>query len=129
MNPLCLDQGVGLIPWSPLARGLLAGTRDRGGERRTVRANTDAMAERMYKEHDFAVVDAVRAVAKERDVPLAQVALAWLLGRPGMTAPIIGATRLGHVDDAVAAVELKLDGAETERLEAPYQPHSVLGHV
>jgi aryl-alcohol dehydrogenase-like predicted oxidoreductase len=129
MNPLCLDQGVGLIPWSPLARGLLAGSKDRGGERRTVRANTDGFAEKLYKEHDFAVVDAVRAVAKERDVPLARVALAWLLGRPGMTAPIVGATRLGHVDDAVAAVELKLDGAETERLEAPYQPHSVLGHV
>ncbi|MFD0852832.1 aldo/keto reductase, partial [Actinomadura adrarensis] len=108
---------------------LLAGNRDRGGERRTVRANTDAFAEKMYQENDFAVVDAVRAVAKERDVPLAQVALAWLLGRPGMTAPIIGASRLGHVDDAVAAVELKLDEAETERLEAPYQPHSVLGHV
>jgi aryl-alcohol dehydrogenase-like predicted oxidoreductase len=129
MNPLCIDQGVGLIPWSPLARGLLAGSKDRGGQRHTVRANTDAFADHMYKEDDFAVVDAVREVAGERGVPPAQVALAWLLGRPGMTAPIIGASRLGHVDDAVQAVELTLDEDEVKRLEAPYRPHPVLGHV
>jgi aryl-alcohol dehydrogenase-like predicted oxidoreductase len=128
MNPLCLDQGVGLIPWSPLARGLLAGTRGRGGERHTLRAGTDAFADQLYEEADFAVVDAVRLVAKERGVPMAQVALAWLLGRPGLTAPIIGATRLGHVDDAAACVELKLDADEVERLEAPYRPHPILGH-
>ncbi|GAA2450019.1 aldo/keto reductase [Actinomadura vinacea] len=128
MVPLCLDQGVGLIPWSPLARGLLAGNRERGGERRTVRASSDAIADRMYEEADFAVVDAVREVAGERGVPPAQVALAWLLGRPGVTAPIVGATKLKHVDDAVAAEGLELDEKEVARLEAPYRPHPILGH-
>jgi aryl-alcohol dehydrogenase-like predicted oxidoreductase len=128
MIPLCLDQGVGLIPWSPLARGLLAGTRGRGGERRTVRANSDKMADQIFQEDDFAVVEAVQEVAGERGVPMAQVALAWLLGRPGLTAPIIGATKLGHVEDAVAAVGLKLTEEEVARLEAPYRPHPVLGH-
>ncbi|GLZ04147.1 aldo/keto reductase [Actinomadura sp. NBRC 104412] len=128
MNPLCVDQGVGLIPWSPLARGILAGTWERGGERRTLRAKTDAFAETLYEESDFDVVDAVRAVAKERGVPMAQVALAWLLGRPGVTAPIIGATRIGHLEDAVASVDLELDDAEVEQLEAPYRPHPIRGH-
>ncbi|MFF5258915.1 aldo/keto reductase [Actinomadura viridis] len=128
MIPLCRDQGVGLIPWSPLARGLLAGNRERGGERRTVRASSDHLAERLYEDSDFAVVDAVRAVAAERGVPPAQVALAWLLGRPAITAPIVGATRLGHVEDAVAAVSLTLDDDEVARLEAPYRPHPILGH-
>lgn len=128
MIPLCRDQGVGLIPWSPLARGLLAGNRERGGERRTVRASSDRLAERLYEDSDFAVVDAVRAVAAERGVPPAQVALAWLLGRPGITAPIVGATRLGHVEDAVAAASLTLDEDEVARLEAPYRPHPILGH-
>jgi aryl-alcohol dehydrogenase-like predicted oxidoreductase len=128
MNPLCLDQQVGLIPWSPLARGLLAGTRERGGERRTLRAKTDAFADTLYEESDFAVVDAVQAVAKERGVPMAQVALAWLFGRPGVTSPIIGATRLGHVDDAVASLELELNDEEVDSLEAPYRPHPILGH-
>jgi aryl-alcohol dehydrogenase-like predicted oxidoreductase len=128
MNPLCLDQQVGLIPWSPLARGLLAGTRERGGGRRTLRAKTDAFADTLYEESDFAVVDAVQAVAKERGVPMAQVALAWLFGRPGVTSPIIGATRLGHVEDAVASLELELNDEEVERLEAPYRPHPILGH-
>ncbi|HET6749874.1 MAG TPA: aldo/keto reductase [Actinomycetes bacterium] len=128
MIPLCLDQGVGVIPWSPLARGLLAGTRERGGERRTVRAGTDPLADEMYEEADFDVVDAVRAVAGERGVPPAQVALAWLLGRPAVSAPIVGATKLGHLDDAVAAVDLTLTAEEVARLEAPYRPHSVIGH-
>jgi aryl-alcohol dehydrogenase-like predicted oxidoreductase len=128
MIPLCLDQGVGVIPWSPLARGLLAGTRQRGGERRTVRAGSDPLADEMYEEADFDVVDAVRAVARERGVPPAQVALAWLLGRPAVSAPIVGATKLGHLDDAVAAVELTLTAEEVARLEAPYRPHPVIGH-
>jgi aryl-alcohol dehydrogenase-like predicted oxidoreductase len=128
MIPLCLDQGVGVIPWSPLARGLLAGTRERGGERRTVRAGTDPLADEMYEEADFDVVDAVRAVAGERGVPPAQVALAWLLGRPAVSAPIVGATKLGHLDDAVAAVDLTLTAEEVARLEAPYRPHPVIGH-
>jgi aryl-alcohol dehydrogenase-like predicted oxidoreductase len=128
MNPLCLDQGVGLIPWSPLARGLLAGSKGRGGERHTLRAGTDAFADQLYDESDFAVVEAVEAVAKERGVPMAQVALAWLLARPGVTAPIIGATRLGHVDDAVASLDVELSEEEVERLEAPYRPHPIRGH-
>jgi 1-deoxyxylulose-5-phosphate synthase len=128
MIPLCLDQGVGVIPWSPLARGLLAGTRERGGERRTVRAGTDPLADEMYEEADFDVVDAVRAVAGERGVPPAQVALAWLLGRPAVSAPIVGATKLGHLDDAVAAVDLTLTAEEVARLDAPYRPHPVIGH-
>ncbi|NVI89599.1 aldo/keto reductase [Actinomadura sp. BRA 177] len=128
MNPLCLDQGVGLIPWSPLARGLLAGNRERGGERKTVRSRNDAFGDGLYSEADFDVVDAVREVAQERGVPAAQVALAWLLGRPGVTAPIVGATKLTHMDDAIAAESLELDEKEAVRLEAPYRPRAVLGH-
>ncbi|WP_067454685.1 aldo/keto reductase [Actinomadura macra] len=128
MIPLCLDQGVGCIPWSPLARGLLAGNRERGGERNTVRANSDAYADDLYEEADFDVVDAVREVAAERGVPAAQIALAWLLGKPAVTAPIVGATKLGHMEDAVAAADLRLDEKEVARLEAPYRPHPVNGH-
>ncbi|MFD0685639.1 aldo/keto reductase [Actinomadura fibrosa] len=128
MIPLCLDQGVGCIPWSPLARGLLAGNRERGGERNTVRAGSDAYADALYEESDFDVVDAVREVAAERGVAPAQVALAWLLGKPGVTAPIVGATKLPHIEDAIAAADLTLDDKEVERLEAPYRPHPVSGH-
>src|SRR5690348_4917662 len=103
MIPLCLDQGVGVIPWSPLARGMLAGTRGRGGEKRTVRANSDPFGDSLYSDDDFAVVDAVVDVAKARDLPPAQIALAWLLGKPGVTAPIVGATKLAPPQDAVAA--------------------------
>ncbi|GAA0545336.1 aldo/keto reductase [Actinomadura livida] len=129
MIPLCLDQGVGVIPWSPLARGLLAGSRERGGGLRTVRAGSDSIAGDLYEDADFDVVDAVREVAAARGVPPARIALAWLLGRPGVTAPIIGATSERHVDDAVAAAELRLTEEETRRLEAPYRPHPVLGHT
>ena len=128
MIPLCLDQGVGIIPWSPLARGLLAGSRDRGGERHTVRAGTDSFADTLYNEADFDVVDVVRAVAAERGVSAAQVALAWMLGKPGVNAPIVGATKLGHMDDAIAAVEVTLSEEEVARLEAPYRPHPIRGH-
>jgi aryl-alcohol dehydrogenase-like predicted oxidoreductase len=128
MIPLCADQGVGLIPWSPLARGLLAGTRDRGGQRHTVRADSDPLADSFYGDADFAVVDAVRAVAAERGLPPAQIALAWLLGRPAVCAPIVGATQLRHIDDAIAAVDVTLSEEESARLEAPYLPHPVLGH-
>jgi 1-deoxyxylulose-5-phosphate synthase len=129
MIPLCLDQGVGVIPWSPLARGLLAGTRERGSEPRTVRAGSDPLADEMYDDADFDVVDVVRAVAGERGLPPAQVALAWLLGKPGVTAPIVGATKLRHLDDAVAAVAVTLREQEVARLEAPYRPHPVIGHA
>lgn len=128
MIPFCVDQGVGLIPWSPLARGLLAGSRERGGKRNTLRANNDAFGDRLYEEADFDVADAVRAVADGRGLPPAQVALAWMLGKPGITAPIVGATKAPHIDDALAAVDVTLTEDEVEKLEAPYRPHRVLGH-
>jgi aryl-alcohol dehydrogenase-like predicted oxidoreductase len=130
MLPLCLDQGVGVIPWSPLARGLLAGSRPRdgAGPQQTVRSGSDPLADEMYTSDDFDVVDAVRAVAAGRGVPAAQVALAWLLRQPAVSAPIVGATKLVHLEDAIAAVELPLDDAEAAGLEAPYRPHRILGH-
>jgi 1-deoxyxylulose-5-phosphate synthase len=128
MIPLCADQGVGLIPWSPLARGMLAGNRERGGGRNTVRSQNDAYGDSLYGEADFDVVDAVREVAGERGVPAAQVALAWLLAKPAVTAPIVGATKLTHMDDAIAAEGLRLDDKEIERMQAPYRPHPVIGH-
>jgi 1-deoxyxylulose-5-phosphate synthase len=128
MIPLCIDQGVGVIPWSPLARGLLAGTRERGGRQRTVRAGTDPLALSMYDDADFDVVDAVAAVARERGLPPAQIALAWLLGRPAVSAPIVGATKVIHLDDAVAAVDVELSADEVARLESPYRPHPIIGH-
>jgi 1-deoxyxylulose-5-phosphate synthase len=128
MIPLCIDQGLGVIPWSPLARGVLAGNRARGGERRTTRSETDGFADHLYNEADFDVVDRVVEIAGEGGVPAAQVALAWLIHRPGVTAPIVGATKLGHLEDALAAEELDLSEKEMRRLEEPYVPHPVLGH-
>jgi aryl-alcohol dehydrogenase-like predicted oxidoreductase len=128
MIPFCLDDGVGVIPWSPLARGRLAGNRDRGGVANTVRAASDKAADRMYDDADFDVIDAVQAVAAERDLPPAQVALAWLLSRPGVVAPVIGATKLAHLQDAIQALQVTLDADEMARVEAPYRPHRILGH-
>jgi 1-deoxyxylulose-5-phosphate synthase len=128
MIPQCIDQGVGVIPWSPLARGVLAGNRTREGERRTTRAGSDAFSDSLYSEADFDVVDRVAEVAAERGAPPAQVALAWLLHRPGVTAPIVGSTRPGHMADALAAEQLTLSQEEMRRLEEPYVPHPVLGH-
>jgi aryl-alcohol dehydrogenase-like predicted oxidoreductase len=128
MIPQCLDQGVGVIPWSPLARGVLTGNRTRDGERRTTRANSDAFGDTLYSQADFDVVDRVAEVAAKLGVPPAQVALAWLLHRPGVTAPIVGATKLSHLADALAAEELELSEEEIGRLEEPYVPHAVLGH-
>ena len=128
MIPQCLDQGVGVIPWSPLARGVLAGNRTRAGERRTARSNSDPFGDTLYSEADFDVVDRLGEVAAERTVPPAQAALAWLLSRPGVTAPIVGATKPGHLEDALAAVDLSLSESELRRLEEPYVPHPVLGH-
>jgi len=129
MIPQCIDQGVGLIPWSPLARGVLAGNRTRIGERHTTRANTDAFSEALYASPaDFDVVDRVAEVAADLGSPPAQVALAWLLHRPGVTGPIVGATKPGHLDDALAAEELELSADDMRRLEEPYVPHPVLGH-
>ena len=129
MLPLCADQGVAVLPYSPLARGMLAGNRNRQGERRTVRAGDDPLADERYNaDADFDVVDRLAQVAAERGAPPAQVALAWLLGRPGVTAPIVGATKLGHISDALAAVQLTLTEQEAARLEEPYVPHPVLAH-
>ncbi|MGH3048555.1 MAG: aldo/keto reductase, partial [Gaiellaceae bacterium] len=129
MIPLCRDQGVGTIPWSPLARGWLAGNRTREGERPTTRATSDDFADSLYgAPEDFDVIERLLEVASERGAPPAQVALAWLLGRPGVTAPIVGATKLEHLEDAIAATELELSADEVARLEEPYRPHPVLGH-
>jgi aryl-alcohol dehydrogenase-like predicted oxidoreductase len=129
MIPLCLDQGVGCIPWSPLARGMLAGNRTRDGARQTTRSKTDTFTDYLYDQPtDFDVVDAVNEVAAARGVPSAQVALAWLLQKPGVTAPIVGSTKKKHLKDALAAEALTLGEDEVERLEKPYVPHPVLGH-
>jgi aryl-alcohol dehydrogenase-like predicted oxidoreductase len=129
MIPQCLDQGVAVLPWSPLARGLLAGNRTREGERLTTRANTDAFGDSLYNpETDFAVVDRATQVAGRRGVPSAQVALAWLLQRDGVTAPIVGATKLEHMEDALAAEKLTLSDSEVSELEEPYVPHAIAGH-
>jgi aryl-alcohol dehydrogenase-like predicted oxidoreductase len=129
MIPQCLDQSVGILPWSPLARGWLAGTRTRDGERRTTRAETDAFQDDLYgRPEDFDVIDRLVEVASDVGAKPAQVALAWLLQRPGVTAPIIGATKLTHLEDALAAAELTLTPEQIARLEEPYRPHPILGH-
>ncbi|NUT29169.1 MAG: aldo/keto reductase [Streptomyces sp.] len=124
MLPLCADQGVGVLPWSPLARGRL--TRDWGTV--TERSATDEFGNTLYAEGDRVVVEAVTRLAEERDVPRAQVALAWLLHQNTVTAPIIGAARPQHIEDAVAAVELELSEKELEELRRPYSAHPVIGH-
>jgi aryl-alcohol dehydrogenase-like predicted oxidoreductase len=128
MIPQCIDQGVGVIPWSPLARGLLTGTRTRSGEKKTIRAETDAFGDSLYGPQDFDVVDRAAEVAAGRGVPAAQVALAWLLHKSGVTAPIVGATKIGHLEDALAAADVALSDEEIARLEEPYVPHPVIGH-
>jgi aryl-alcohol dehydrogenase-like predicted oxidoreductase len=128
MIPLCLDQGVGVIPWSPLARGLLAGSRTADGKALTKRAGSDPFADVLYRpELDRPVIDRAGEVARERGVPTAQVALAWLLHKPGVTAPIVGATKIEHLDDILAAEKLSLAADEVARLEEPYAPHRVVG--
>ncbi|HVB90790.1 MAG TPA: aldo/keto reductase [Acidimicrobiales bacterium] len=129
MIPLCLDQGVGCIPWSPLARGVLAGTRTRDGGRHTTRSTTDPFTDYLYEQPtDFDVVEAVQEVAGGRGVPMAQVALAWLLSKKGVAAPIVGSTKLAHLTDALAAEALSLTDDEVAHLEKPYVAHPVLGH-
>jgi 1-deoxyxylulose-5-phosphate synthase len=130
MIPQCADQGIAVLPYSPLARGMLTGNRSRDGVRGTVRAGSDPLSDSQYvAAADFDVADRVAEVAASRGVPPAQVALAWLLHQPTVTAPIVGATRLGHISDALAAVTLTLSEEETRRLEEPYVPHPVLGHT
>jgi aryl-alcohol dehydrogenase-like predicted oxidoreductase len=129
MLPLCREEGIGVIPWSPLARGFLAGNRRPQDFGDTTRAKSDQYAKDLYfQPSDFPVVDRVTEVAKRRGVPNAQVALAWVLQQPGITSPIIGATKMSHLDDAVAALSLRLEDEELRALAEPYQPHPVLGH-
>jgi len=129
MLPLCREEGIGVIPWSPLARGFLAGNRRGAGRGETVRAQTDDFAHKLYyAEGDFTVADRAVALARKRGVKPAQIALAWLLAKPGVTAPIIGASKLPHLDEAVAALDMRLEPDEMAFLEEPYQPHPVLGH-
>jgi len=129
MIPLCMDQGLALIPWSPLARGFLTGTRNRESGT-TQRSQVDSFAKDMYyREDDFAVADVVAGVAQRRGVSPAQVACAWVLQAPGVTAPIIGATKPKHLKELIAAVDLKLGPEEIAEVEKPYKPHPILGHA
>jgi 1-deoxyxylulose-5-phosphate synthase len=128
MIPFCRDQGVGILPYSPLARGVLAGTRRRAGDPATPRSASDPLADSRYDPADSAAVDVVVSIARERGLSPAQVALAWLLRQPGVSAPVVGATKIAHAADAIAAVDIELTAAETTRLEAPYRPRVVLGH-
>jgi len=128
MNPLCLEEGVGLIPWSPLARGFLAGNRNPANRGETIRAKTDDFAEKLYyRPSDFTVVDRLTEIAKKRGIQNAQVALAWILGKPGVSSPIIGASKMTHLDQAIDALKVHLDDSEVKALEEPYEPHPVLG--
>jgi len=130
MNPVCIEWGVGLIPWSPLARGFLAGNRKKGAEAPTTRAKSDEFAKGFYfRDADFAVLDAVEQVARERGITPSQVATAWILQAPGVAAPIIGATKLKHLEEAVSAVDVRLSAEEVKAVEKPYVPHPVLGHA
>ncbi len=128
MIPFCRQQGIGLIPWSPLARGFLAGNRRKDGWGDTTRARTDPPAHELYyQDNDFKVVDCVTELATQRGVSNAQIALAWILQQPGITAPIVGASKPYQLDEAVAALEIKLTPEELKTLEEPYVPHPVLG--
>lgn len=129
MIPLCAEEGIGVIPWSPQARGFLSGNRDRTGEGKTVRGKTDDFAKELYRrEEDFAVAERVGELAREVGASNAQVALAWLLSKSVVTSPIVGASKLRHLDEAIGALSVKLDATQIARLEEPYVPHEVEGH-
>jgi len=129
MIPYCQAEGVGIIPWSPLARGFLTGSRHRGGDRETVRSHSDPFADDMYfKDSDFDIVDRVVELAKHKQATPAQIALAWMLHKPFVTAPIIGASKMDHLEQGVQALEIHLSTDEIKTLEELYQPHPVLGH-
>lgn len=129
MIPLCIDQGIGLIPWSPVARGFFAGNRTRDGGGETARANSDPFAKGLYfRDEDFVVAEYVADVAKERGVTGSQIALAWLLHKPYVHSPIIGATKMDHLNQAIAALNIPLSDEEIKKLEEPYKPHPILGH-
>src|SRR3954447_14910657 len=130
MLPLCREEGIGVIPWSPLARGFLAGNRRREDRGETIRAKTDGFAHELYyADSDFTIAERVVELAARRGVKPAQIALAWVLAKPGVTAPIIGASKLPHLDEAVAALDVRLEPEEITFLEEPYQPHAILGHA
>jgi aryl-alcohol dehydrogenase (NADP+) len=130
MIPQCIEQGVGLIPWSPLARGFLAGNRQRGGGGETSRAKSDDYADNLYfREEDFTVAERAQEVAEKRGVTSAQIALAWMLNKPHITAPIIGVSKMPHLEQAIAALDIQLSEDEVYSLEEAYQPHPVLGHT
>jgi 1-deoxyxylulose-5-phosphate synthase len=129
MVPFCRDQGIGVLPWSPLARGFVAGNRRPEDLGETSRAKTDDYAQKLYyQESDFKVVECITEVARQRGVSNAQIALAWLLHQPGVTAPIIGSSKMEQLEDLVKALELKLTSEELKKLGEPYRPHPVLGH-
>jgi aryl-alcohol dehydrogenase (NADP+) len=129
MLPLCREEGIAVTPWSPLARGFLAGGRRPVDYGDTLRARTDAYAQGLYYQpSDFEVLERVTEVASRRGISNIQVALAWVLRQPGITAPIVGASRTGHLEDAVAALSVTLDDAELKSLAEPYRPHPILGH-
>jgi aryl-alcohol dehydrogenase-like predicted oxidoreductase len=129
MIPLCINDGIGVIPWSPLARGFLTGTRTRDGGRRTIRAETDGFQDELYgSDADYDVVEHLTAVAADEGIVPARLALAWLMHKPGVTAPIVGATKLEHLEDALAAAEIGLSDDQLARLEETYVPHPVIGH-
>ena len=130
MIPLCQADGIGIIPWSPLARGFLVGNRSRADNGNTVRGKSDTFSHEMYyQESDFDVVDHVREIAQKLGCTPAQIALAWMLHKPWITAPIIGATKMPHLEQAVGALEIQLSPEDIAYLEEPYQPHPVLGHT
>lgn len=129
MIPLCVDQGIGIIPWSPLARGFLAGNRSREGGGATTRSKSDEFAHAMYyQEEDFIIVDRVAQIANQFGKSMPQVALAWMLSKPYITAPIVGASKLPHLEQAVEALSIRLSAEQIRALEEPYRPHRVLGH-
>ena len=129
MIPLCKDQGIGLIPWSPMARGFFAGDRKRGGGGNSIRANNDPFANELYfRDEDFTVAEHAKEIAKAHSVTASQIALAWVLSKPHIAAPIIGSSKIEHLDQAIAALEIKLTDEEINQLEEPYRPHPMLGH-
>ena len=129
MIPLCRKEGIGILPWSPLARGFLTRILPAEGYGETIRASTDDFAHKWYyRQSDRAVIHRLSDVAGKRGLTMAQVALAWVLHQPGVTAPIIGASRMEHLEEAVKALEIRLDGEEQKALAEPYEPHPVLGH-
>jgi aryl-alcohol dehydrogenase-like predicted oxidoreductase len=130
MIPCCIDQGLAIIPWSPMARGFFAGNHRKGDWGETTRAKTDSYGQELYyRDADFAVADRVQEAARQRGVSGSQMALAWVLSKPYVTAPIIGATKLEHLDQAIAALDIKLSGDEVKKLEEAYQLHPILGHA